>query len=233
MWSDLAVLLSRASESIVVWKAAQGIDNGGDLDVAAPKAAWPAAERVFDAWAAERRLAATIACDHVVGVRILVGCGGAAGARLYQVDLVDGLIVHGVPAWTASQLLTCAVVVGGARQLRPGAEGVARVLSDRRDETGVALVGSDPVGAEALARVLSLRGRLALRDGGLHRTALELTLMARALGSPRLVLRARATNGARRTCPVLQALGSNRTVPDRLPDWLSRTSRDHEINALA
>jgi hypothetical protein len=233
VWSGLAALLSRATESIVVWKAAQGIDNGGDLDVAASEAAWPAAQRVFNAWAVERRLAATIVCDHAVGVRILVGCGGSAGARLLQLDLVDKQVVHGVPVWTASQLLTCATLVADIRRLRPGAEGVARVLADPQDETGPELVRADPAGAESLARVLGLRGSLATRHGALARSTLALMLVTRAFGSPRLVSGARATNAARRACPVIRALRAGRALPEPLPRWLSTTSRDHEVTAVA
>jgi hypothetical protein len=234
MWqSELASRLTLSTEHLLVWKAAQGIDDGGDLDVAASESVWPIAERTFCTWAVDQGLSAIIVCDHVVGVRILVGCGGVAGPRLFQLDLVDRKVVHGVPVWTALHLAAGATLMRGIRQLQPGAEGVARVLANRRDEMGLALVAADPAGAEALSRVLRLRGRLATRDGRFQRALLELTLAFSALASPRMVARARATDGARRACPVLHGLRSNRTLPDPLPDWLVTVSEGHKVITLA
>lgn len=224
---SLARALTAASEHALVWKGADTLDYAGDLDCAVPRRAWPAVEAAFRAWAADAGMAATVACTHAVGVRILVGCGGA-GSDLLQVDLVDTKLVHGVAVWTADDLHRVAVVEGGVRRLGACAEGVARVLAHRRDVHASELLHGDGT-AGALASVLGTRGRLALRGGVTARFALEVVLAVRALAAPRAFARSFATDHARRGCPVLRALGAGRTMSAPFEEWLASLETDHEV----
>ncbi len=225
---SLARALTAASEHALVWKGAGSLVSAGDLDCAVPRRAWPAVEDAFRAWVTEEGMAATIACTHAIGVQVLVGCGGAAGSDLLQVDLVDAKLVHGVPVWTADDLHGVAVVEGGMRRLPAGAEGVARVLAHRSDVGGRELLHGDS-SAVALARVLGARGRLALRRGLASRLALELMLAGRAPAAPVSLARSVATDRARRRCLVLRALGTGRRVAEPVEAWLAAVETDHEV----
>lgn len=223
----LAASLSDACPGFLVWKAGGDLDAEGDLDAAVPRSAWPAVGAAFDDWARRRGLAATVVCGHAQGMRILVGCGGAAGRRLLQVDLVDRKLVHGVAVWTASDLAVATETRRGVRSLRPGAEGMARVLADRSDELGAVLVRRDPASARALGERLGVRGRLAARSRG--RLALEAVLALPALGSPVEAMRVATADPARRRCAVLRALAAGRRAPEPLEGWLDEVAASHEV----
>jgi hypothetical protein len=225
----LARALSLASPTFVVWKGAHAIRAGGDLDGALPRSEGDAAERAFVAWTRDEGLAASVACAHAVGMTILVGCGGAAGERLVQLDLVDRKLVHGAPVWTAAELGQVAVELDGVRRLRPGAEGLARVLASRRDDEAVALVRADHDGARELGRRLGLRGRLATRTHRGARPALAGVLAVRAAASPRSLWHAARTDRARRACPVIAALQGGRRLPITLDAWLETVASEHEV----
>lgn len=230
---ELARTLSRAVPSFLVWKGAHSTEIGGDLDGAAPAPAHDGVRRAFDEWTRGERLAATLFCTHAAGTSILVGCGGAAGERLLQLDLVHRKLLHGVPVWTAEVIHELAVEHAGVRHLPLGAEGVARLLVDSRDDEARAMTASDPAGARALAGRLGLRGHLASRTELPSRLALRLVLTARALAAPVAVVRSAATDGARRRCPVVKALESGRHLPCALDAWLGKVSRDHRVNRHA
>ena len=231
--ADLGRALTDADERLVVWKGGHDPDVHGDLDCAAPRTAWPPARAAVGAWAREQGLTALVACDHAIGMLVVVGCGGPAGKRLLQVDLVDEKLAHAIPVWTADDLLPSTLLVDGVRALAPGAEGLARVLADRRDEAGAALASADPDGARRLGGRLGARGALAVRPGTPARLALELVLAARAVASPRRFARAVATDSARRACPVLDALADGRALREAPEHWLTRVAAAHEVTGLA
>lgn len=230
---ELASTLSRAVPSFLVWKGAHSTETGGDLDGAAPASAHDAVRRAFDEWSRSKGLEATLSCAHGAGTSILVGCGGVADDRLLQLDLVHRKLVHGVPVWTAELLRELALEHDGVRHLSLGAEGLARFLADRRDDEARAMTASDPAGARALAARLGLRGLLASRTEPSWGLALRLALAARAVAAPVAVARSAATDGARRRCPVVAALGSGRRLPCALDAWLEEVSRDHRVSRLA
>lgn len=224
--------IAAAVPTWLVWKGGADLAEAGDVDSAAPRGAWPSVARAFDAWADDHGLLATVRCRHVPGQMVLVGCGGTAGGSLIQVDVVAEKIVHGRAAWTAEDLAG-STLPDPVRRTSPGAEGVARVLADRADTTGRALVSSDQVGARALALRLGVRGRLAFRDGRGNRLLLELVLAARAALGPAAVARSASTDRARRRCPVLASLSAGRRAPHDLEAWLERLAADHEVRRRA
>jgi hypothetical protein len=231
-FASLARSLSAADPRVVVWKGGHDLAVQGDLDCSAPRAAWPLLERAFESWARGHELEATIACHHVIGQLILVGCGGAAGARLVQVDLVDALVVHGAPVWTAEDALAASASTDGILRTLPGAEGVLRKLADRSDPQATGLVASDPAGAALVSQRLGLLGRCAVDGGAWSRVALEVTLAARPLLHLASLARALRSNGARNACPVLRALRNQRTLDRAIEGWLTEASRTHDVQRL-
>jgi hypothetical protein len=231
--ATLARALTDADERLVVWKGGHDPDVHGDLDCAAPRAAWRPVHDAVAVWGREHGLAAVVACDHAIGSLTVVGCGGSAGDRLLQVDLVDERLAHAIPVWTAGDLRPSATLVDGVRALAPGAEGLARILADRRDAGGRELAAADGEGARPLAGRLGLTGALALRPRTPGRLALELVLAARAIVSPRRFARAVRTDAARRACPVLAALADGRALREPADAWVARVAGTHEVTRLA
>jgi hypothetical protein len=225
---SLARALSAADARLVVWKGGRDLEAQGDLDCSAPQQAWPALAGAFEAWGRERGLGAAIACEHVIGQLVLVGCGGSAGMRLVQVDLVGELLVHGAPVWRAEDAGAASVRTAGVAHTLPGAEGVLRALADRSDPRVSELVASDPSGAARVSRRLGLRGRLAVGSRG----PLEALLVARPLLHLGSLARALRSNRGRNACPVLRALHNERTLDEPLEQWLEAVTREHEVRWL-
>ncbi len=229
-WSHLARQLTADVPEWSVWKGPADLDRGGDLDSVAPAERWPDVTASFRRWAARAGLHAVVACRHVPGQLILVGVDEVSGS-LHQLDVVDRKLVHGAPAWSAAALLQVAAATDGIRRLATGAEGVARLLARPADVDAAALVARDPSGARSLARLLGLRGRLAVatRPGAATRVALELVLALRALRMPRSVASSIASDRPRARCAVLAALAAGRRADGPVATWLARVSEDHEV----
>jgi hypothetical protein len=124
-WAPLARHLTEAVPEWLVWKAADGL-GGSDLDSAAPEQVWDEVERAFAAWADREGLAAVVRCGHFPSQLILVGCGGSAGRRLLQLDVLDRRFRHGRVVWRAKELLRAAIVHDGVRRLPSGPETLTR-----------------------------------------------------------------------------------------------------------
>jgi hypothetical protein len=231
-FAPLARRLSTADPHLVVWKGGRDLATQGDLDCSAPSSAWPVLTEAFESWARSQRLAATIACEHALGRLVLVGCGGTAGDRLAQVDLVDELIVHGAPAWKAADAAAASVRAAGITHTLPGAEGILRTLADRADRRSAALVASDPAGAALVAKRLGVRGRLAADSALWSRMALEAVLAARPLLYLASLARALRSDRARNACPVLRALRNERTLAEPFEPWLTAISRTHRVRRV-
>jgi hypothetical protein len=139
----------------------------------------------------------------------------------------------------------------GFRRLRPGAEGLLKLVQNgtkrrgRRSAEGLKtkripeLLAEDWDGVERTA-VLFKQGRAAVLDsaravveGGWNRTAaakVEAWCLARAIGEPDAVAARLRFRVNKRKCPVLRAVfESKRHVgPDPGP-WLKEVAEDHEI----
>jgi hypothetical protein len=231
---SLARALAAADRRFVVWKGGRDLRTQGDLDCAAPRGSWEALAEAFTAWARVHGLASLIACAHARGMLVLVGCGGSAGRRLLQVDLVDAVLVHGVPAWTADDAAFATTPTDGVSHTLPGAEGVLRRLAHRSDVDAGALIAADAPGAELLARRLGLRGKLAAHAiGPGRRIVLETLLAARAFVHPLALAASLRSDPARRACPVLRALRNDRMVEGSTQDWLADAGRNHDVRRLA
>ena len=230
---SLARALAEADPRFLVWKGGRDLHAQGDLDAAAPRAAWGVVTEAVEAWARAHGLTAVIPCAHAAGALVLVGCGGAAERRLLQVDVVDVLLVHGAPAWTAADAAAAIDQTDGVLHTLPGAEGVLRRLAYRSDPLAPERIAADPAGADLMVRQLGLRGRLARRAGSAGSlVALEALLACRPVAHPVSLLRALRSDPARKACPVLRALRNDRTAEGELDDWLTEVSRSHAIRRL-
>jgi hypothetical protein len=231
--TSLALALATVDAGLVVWKGGGDLAAQGDLDCCAPRSAWPVLARAFENWAREQKLAATIACRHLIGQLVLVGCGGSVAPRLVQVDLVAELVVHGAPVWKAEDAQAASVSTAGVARMRPGAEGILRRLADRSDRRAVELVAADPSGAVLVSERLGVRGRLAAAaDRDSSRLALEAVLAARPLLHLATLARALRSNAGRNECPVLRALRNERTLDEAVEPWLTTIAADHEVRRV-
>lgn len=230
---SLALALASADSRLVVWKGGGDLASQGDLDCSAPRDSWPAVARAFETWSRSQGFAVAVTCEHALGRLILVGCGGSARDRLLQVDLVDTLIVHGAPVWTAHDASTATASTRGVPHTQPGAEGLLRRLADRADGRSAALIAADPAVAGDIAHRLGLRGRLALRSRARWTgAALEAILLVRPFLHPVSLVRARRSAPAIRTCPVLRALRNDRTLDRPLEAWLGEVAARHPVRRL-
>lgn len=229
-----ALALAAADETFVIWKGGRELTSQGDLDCAASRSSWSALTNAFRAWAASHGFAAVIECEHALGRLILVGSRGDADRRLLQVDLVDELVVHGAPVWTARDAAASTVADGNVPHTTPGAEGLLRLLADPADRQAPGLVAADRRGAGVVASRLGARGRLAARGAaGWPRRALAAVLAVRPVAHPRAFVRAVRSNRARNACPVLAALRDDRTVQEPVDVWLAAVATGHRIHRIS
>jgi hypothetical protein len=254
LWLPLLCALTDEVPSWLVWKNVDSaLHRTGDIDSAAHPESWGVVTDVFGAWAEANALGPSIVCDHIPGGRNLVTC------RTGDETLLE-LSVKNTKSWRGSTLFTLADLqrlaetdVRGFRRLRPGAEGVFKLLLNgtrwlgRRNEQGIAakdvqrLLGADPQGVALTAALFGDRARdvRALADavvlGGWDRRAaarVERAALAHAAMSPAPALnRLRFRAVTARSCPVLRALlDDGRRVPADVDHWLDVVRRTHVVD---
>lgn len=257
VWLPLLRRLTAEVPSWLLWKNAESAFTGiGDIDAAALPADWPATEAIFRAWADDAGLGTVVVCRHIPG-----------GLNLIAVPEDEPTFYEmGVKArriWRGSTLFVLEDLTGmtipdprGFRRLRPGAEGLFKLLLNgtRRggapDEAALAakdvraLLRADPDGVRAAARLLGPARRGAVvgarraADGGWSRPAMlavEGWALTMAVMQPRVTLaRLRFRASARRRCGVVEAiLGQGRRIPDDRAGWLAELARDHPVTAAS
>lgn len=224
----------------------------GDVDSAAPLERWPDVARTFAEHALARGFGPVIVCDHVPFVRHLVALD--PGDRLImELDVNRRKIFLGATLFGPGDLLALAIMdPRGFRRLRPGAEGVLRLVQNGARRGGrvnwpeihrkgiVALLAEDPDGVEGFARLFGGAARSVCTlsrqviAGTWDRRAMlavEGWCLRQGLADPTgLVARARVRL-ARRRCPVLQCvLQFDRHVPVDRESWLRRVEREHTLH---
>jgi hypothetical protein len=248
-WLPLLRRLAEVADDGGVWKNADDALKGtGDVDFTAPTQRWPAIVEEYRRWAMEIAVRPVIVCRHVPFTLLMVGMDGSR-PELLQLDVRDRVTFRGSTVARARQLVDLMETDDrGFRRLRPGAEGLLKLVHKGlgaggrakwerlRRERVVELIRSDPIGSERAADLLGapglLRGATALIQGRWDRSAMiasELLFAARAILEPSTVLRRllyRLTEADR--CPVVRATTRyGRRIqgpPDR---WIDLAQRYH------
>jgi hypothetical protein len=255
IWLPLLQGLTEASPGWLVWKNAESALTGtGDIDAAADETDWPVIEAEVRRWAVEQDVGPVVVCHHIPG-----GLNLIAVARHLPTFLEMGVkarrIWRGSTLFVHAELLPMAALdPRGFRRLRPGAEGLFKLLLNgtRRDcgpnvdglrEKHVReLLRSDPDGVRQAARLLGPAERAVLvgarraAAGGWDRRAMvtvQAWMLLRALRRPRILLdRVRFRLHGRYACPVVDAiLQGGRRIPGDPDVWLARVAVDHVVYA--
>ena len=251
MWLPLLRRLTERFPAWAVWKNVDSALRGhGDVDSLADPACWPEIEAEFRAWAAAQGLNRVIVCRHVPQGPHLLAFG--PGTRhLVQLDVKERATFRGSTLVDWKQLLPlCEMDPRGFRRVRPGAEGVIKLLSNGllpggrmhaaalRKKHVAELLSADPGGVASIARLFGpaagalRRGADAVASGGWDRGAMrrvEAWCLLRAVAEPRTLLsRTRFKYHARTRCPVIRTIRrDDRRIPDDVDGWMHEVARTH------
>jgi hypothetical protein len=226
------VLLRRLTDRFpqwVVWKNADvALGGRGDIDVVAPAQDWDGIQEQFVKWASEQGLGPALMCRHVPGSMFLFAADPRWDAP-FELDVKARGLHRGATVFRPADLVPLSVLdPRGFRRLRPGAEGmfklilngvkragrprVERVASERVRE----LLASDPDGLREAALLFGVARAAAQRlaeevaRGRWRRGSsllVEARARARAVVHPsHLMRRAEARLVRRRGCPGIKAL---------------------------
>jgi hypothetical protein len=256
LWLPLLRRLTDVSPTYVVWKQVESaLEGEGDIDSAADPADWDRLEAVFREWAATNGLEPVAVCNHIPGGRNLIAAPPHLPSFL-ELSIKQNKIFRGSMLFTLDQLAPLTIVdPRGFRRLRPGAEGLLKLVLNGsrwggrpnpeglRTKRVVALLTEDPDGAllaaplfgSAATAVIALADRV--REGGWDRRAM-LRVEARALlGAVRepatLARRAWFRVFSVQQCPIVKAIvGGGRLVPADRAAWFSRVAEDHAVYGL-
>lgn len=251
MWLPLLRRLTERVPSWAVWKNVDSaLHRHGDVDSLADPADWPAIETEFRAWAAGHGLTTVVVCRHVPQGPHFVALG--PGTRHFlQLDVKERATVRGstLVDWQTLPPL-CEVDERGFRRVRPGAEGVIKLLSNGlrpgggmnaeglRKKRVAELLAADPEGVRMISRHFGpaagalRRGADAVVRGGWDRAAMrtvEAWCLLRALAEPGTMLsRLRFKYYGRKRCPVIRTIRrDDRRIPDDREAWLREVRRTH------
>lgn len=253
LWLPLLRRLTDAAPSWGVWKSPDSAFEGnGDIDALGSEGDWEIVQDVYRSWAAERALGPVIACTHLPDLLVLAACERTS---LLQMDVYSHQAFRG-PRFTSAVALQPLMQLDerGFRRLRPGAEGVLRLLTagvrrggrtaDIDTMTRIAqLLRADPKGFEETANAIGRRGSRvlaasqALAAGGWNRRALvllEASSALRLLVNPRELTTCIVRDARRfRPCPLIEALEAGRRVPDDPARWLEKVAHSHRVYGTA
>lgn len=247
-------LLRRLTDRFADWSVWKNIDSAltgfGDVDSLAPAARWPAIEGEFRAWAEAHGLTHVIVCRHIPQGPHLLAFGPRT-RHLLQLDIKNRATFRGSTLVDVPRLLDASRVDDrGIRRVRPGAEGVIKLVSNglrpggRASVEGLArkrvaeLLARDPEGVgQAAAWFGPAAGALrtladAVIDGRWDRRAaliVEGWALLRGLAEPRTVAsRIWFTRYTRPRCPVIMTIRrDNRRIPDDVEGWLDAVRATH------
>lgn len=247
-------LLRRLTARFPRWAVWKNVDSAlaavGDVDSLAPRADWPAIEDEFRGWAAAHGLTHGVVCRHVPQGPHLLAFG--PGTRHFlQLDVKERATFRGSTLVDVPRLLAAAEMdPRGFRRMRPGAEGVVKLVSNGLLPGGraapqalarkrvAALLAEDPGGVIVAARWFGpaagamRRLAAAVAAGRWDRTAalqVEAWSLLRGVAEPRtLAGRAWFKYHVRAGCPVIQTIRHDgRRLPDDVGAWLDAARATH------
>ena len=253
LWLPLLQQLTDVAPSWLVWKNAESAFSGvGDIDAAAAAADWPVIERTFVDWAAEHGVGPTVVCRHIPGGLNLIAVPDG-WATFLEMGTKARRFWRGSTLFVLEDLESMLVMdPRGFRRLRPGAEGLFKLLlngtrrSGRPDLAALEAKGvrellqADPDGVRQAAALLGPASHAAV-VGARHAAAggwswpamlaVEGWATMRGLADPRSWLaRLRFRLRGRATCPVVEAiLGQGRRIPSDREGWIRELSVDHLV----
>jgi hypothetical protein len=248
VWLPLLETLTRErSDWIVLKNAAAALAGLGDVDTFAPPPAWPAIETTFRRWADEQGLLAVATCRHNWRGPNFIAIG-ADDPYIWSLDVKRLRTFRGSCLITVESALALAAPDDGDfRRLRPGAEGVLKLLFNglrpggHPNEDGLRRKGvvdalrADPSGAFQAAELVGAaapalrRGIRAVLDGDWSRRdmlAVETWSLGRSALRPDYAVRQLWMRWVVfPTCPVVRL--PDRRVPDDRAAWLRAMDRTH------
>jgi len=252
VWIRLLRRLTDEQPSWLVLKHPESAFTGsGDIDSAAPPTSWAAIESTFRSWADEQRLGDVISCPHAPGWLHLVALDPLGGC-FYELDVNQRKLFLGSTFYRAEDLLLLAAMdPRGFRRVRPGAEGLLKLILNgtrrggRQNPVGLRtkrareLMAADRTGMELASRLFGSarrairRGADACLEGEWDRGAMiavELRFLLRAPLEPRGVLWRLWFRVERRRCPVLRTVfRDHRQPPSDTRPWLVAVRRNHRV----
>jgi hypothetical protein len=253
LWLALLRRLTNVSSTFLVWKNVDSaLDGQGDIDAAAAPADWDALEQQFLEWARELDLLPAALCHHIPGGRNLIAAPMGT-PTFFELSIKHDKAFRGSTLFVLDDLLAMSENDDrGFRKLRPGAEGLLKLVLNgskwlgRPDNEGLTskhvreLVASDPEGvamaskvfgpAQSAARTLAV----AVAEGGWDRRAMcivEAHAVAKGFLHPSVMARRgwfRLT--AQRQCPVVYAIGHGRVIQEPRDAWLADVARGHVLH---
>lgn len=250
LWLPLLRRLTEAVPGWVVIKNAEAaLDGVGDIDSMADPSDWPEIERIFRTWAAEHGLPVVGVCRHIWRGPNLIA-RDPASPYLLVLDVKALRTFRGSALVTAAGALAMAEMdPAGFRRLRPGAEGVLKLLHNgtahggRRNGPGlagkhvVALLQADPPGADAAADWVGLAARglrrasRATAHGGWSRWDLllvEAWCLMRSAGHPAHLARQLWLRASGERCPFVRLTRrERRRLPDDEDAWIDHMRETH------
>lgn len=259
LWIPLLNRLTASSQHRAVLKNVDaGLTGGGDVDFIAPRVEWEEIRMVFQTWAEERALGPVIVCRHIPGAQFLLAVDRSVPDFL-QLDMRDRITFRGSTVFEPSDAAHLMEMdARGFRRLRPGAEGLFKLVVNATGPTGrlkpkmlekenvVDLLKSDTEGVLSAASSIFARvedsvltGARAAMEGSWNRRAMatvEGWYVLKVLGDPRTAAQRVRARRAKRECEVMRtSLGSGRQIPGDVDLWLEKVarSRQHRVNNLA
>lgn len=247
-WLPLLRSLTAISPVAGVWKNADpALAGEGDIDFSAHRSDWDGIIGRFHDWASERGFTPAVLCRHAPDTMFLLAVEPGA-LRFLQLDVRSRVTFRGSTVFTPEDLAPMMRTdPRGFRRLRPGAEGVLKLVlrglspggrpkpSGLQRERVAALIAEDPEGARRAAALFGLGERAVLRGveaiaAGRWNTpamiGVELRCLLRGVMEPATAWpRARSRLSHRAPCPVLHVLRRRgRAVPADVSTWIATVS---------
>jgi len=253
LWLALLRRLTHVSSSFLVWKNVESaLEGQGDIDAAAAPADWDVLEEQFLEWARELDLLPAALCHHIPGGRNLIAAP-VGTPTFFELSIKHDKAFRGSTLFVLDDLVAMSDMDDrGFRKLRPGAEGLLKLVLNgskwlgRPNVEGLTgkhvreLVASDPEGvamaskvfgrAEGAARSLAT----AVAEGRWDRRAMctiEANAVVKGFRHPSVMARRawfRLT--AQRQCPVVYAIGHGRVISEPRDAWLADVARGHVLH---
>ena len=255
LWLALLQQLTAEFPRWAIWKNIESALHGhGDVDSLADPADWNAIETAFRAWARLHDLRPIIVCRHIPqGPHFLTL--ERTSRYLIQLDVKERATLRGATLLDVARLLPLACTDElGVRRIRPGAEGVIKLLENGMLRGGGCdtaalevkrvrpLLVADPEGAELAALLAGAaapalkRGIAAVQRGEWDVGAMrivEMRFLMRAMQEPRSALsRLRFQSRTRRgACPVITTIRKHdRCLPEDTAEWLAEVRKTHQVD---